>query len=79
MFMEKASMVKTEFKCRCKRRLVFMEQNNIILFGCPRCDCYLVILPWQVRDFKRNGFFDWRGFMKYVYSTYLDARDSVCQ
>jgi hypothetical protein len=72
--------VKTTFRCsRCRKRLVIVERGNVTLFGCPRCDCYVVLLPWQLREFRRGNFFNWRGLMKYAYNVYLDARDSVCQ
>jgi len=74
--------IKTTFRCKhCKTRLVIVEdrRNNVLMFGCQKCDCYLIIPEWRMNEFKRKKFFDWQGFMKYAYNTYLDARDSVCQ
>jgi len=79
--MEKAKTVKTEFKCKCKTRLVIVEdrRHNVLMFGCPRCGCYLVIPEWRIREYVNRNFIDWRGLMKYAYKGYLDARDAVCQ
>lgn len=74
--------VKMAFRCsRCRGHLAIVEdkRDNVALFGCPRCDCYLVLLPWHLREFRRRSFFDWKGLMEYIYKTYLDARDSVCK
>ncbi len=80
--MEKAEMIKTTFMCRhCKSRLVITEDrhNKVLIFGCPKCDCYLIIPEWRLKEFKHKGFFDWKGFMRYAYNTYLEARDLVCE
>ncbi len=74
--------IKTAFRCNhCRSRLIIAEnkRDNVTLFGCPKCDCYVVLLPWQLQEFRRSDFFDWSSLMKYVYNVYLEARDSVCQ
>jgi ssDNA-binding Zn-finger/Zn-ribbon topoisomerase 1 len=81
--MEKAkTKVKTTFRCnRCSNNLVIVEDkhNNVTFFGCPKCDCYIIVLPWQVKEFRRRRYFNWKGFMKYIYRSYVDARESVCK
>jgi hypothetical protein len=80
--MEKTENVETSFKCsRCHNSLVILEdkRDNVTLFGCLKCDCYVVLLPWHLKEFKRGKFFNWKGLMRYIYRTYLDARDLVCQ
>jgi len=79
--MEKAKTVKTTFKCGCKTRLVIVEdrRNNVLMFGCPRCDCYLVIPEWRMREYIRRNFIDWKGLMKHAYKSYLDAHDAICR
>jgi phage FluMu protein Com len=79
--MEKAkNVIETTFRCmRCKKNLVITEKQGVTFFGCPRCDCYVIVLQWQIREFRHKGHFNWRGFMKYLYRSYLDAREFICK
>jgi len=78
--MEKAKdAFKTEYRCRCGNPLAIVEDKQTTLFGCDRCDCYIILLPWQLREFRRKNYFDWKGLMKYAYNTYLEARRFVCK
>ena len=78
--MGKVKNVVTTFRCSyCGDRLILMEKHGVLFFGCPRCDCYLIIPQWRLKEFKYGNFFNWKGLMKYAYNTYLDARESVCR
>ena len=82
MEIAKTSAIKTTFRCNhCSSRLVIIEdkRNNVAFFGCPKCDCYIVIPPWRLKEFKHRSFFNWKAFMEHMYRSYIDARDSVCQ
>ncbi len=74
--------IKTTFQChRCDNHLVLIEdkRNDVMFFGCPRCDCYVIVPSWRLKEFKHGNYFNWRKLMKYAYHTYLEARDMVCQ
>jgi len=80
MEIAETNVIKTTFQCpRCGRNLIITEKKGITFFGCTKCDCYIIVQPWQVREFKRGGYFNWRDFMKYIYRSYINARDYVCK
>jgi len=79
--MEKAKVViKTSYRCpRCSKNLVIVEDRGVAFFGCVKCDCYLIVQRWQIREFKRKRYFDWRGLMEYLFSSYVDLRKTTCK
>jgi DNA-directed RNA polymerase subunit RPC12/RpoP len=78
--MKKVNAVKTTFRCKhCGGRLILMEKHGVLFFGCLRCDCYVIIPEWRLKEFKYGNLFNWKALMEYAYDTYIDVRESVCQ
>jgi hypothetical protein len=69
----------TSFRCICKKRLVLKEVRklNVMMFGCDKCQCYVVVTPDRLKEYVSNKF-NWRRFMKDLYASYLEARRFIC-
>jgi len=79
ILMGKVNKTKTTFRCKCGSRLIIMEKHGALYFGCPRCDCYVVIPQWRLKEFEHGNLFNWKALMEYAYDTYIDVRAAVCR
>jgi hypothetical protein len=71
--------VVTEFRCLCGRKLVLKEVSNVLMFGCPRCSCYVIVTESKTRPYYYSGMFNWRKLMKDLYDSYIEARRYICE
>jgi hypothetical protein len=71
----------TTFRCICRKRLVLKEVQrlNIMLFGCNKCQCFLIITPNRLKEYVYLRRFSWQRFMKDLYASYLEARKYICK
>jgi len=71
----------TTFRCICRKRLVLKEVRrlNVMMFGCDRCQCYVVVTPSRLREYVYLHSFSWKRFVKDLYASYLEARRFVCR
>ena len=49
-----------------------------VMFGCPRCQCYVIVTENKVREYFYGSVFSWRRLMKDLYNTYTSAKRHVC-
>jgi len=69
----------TAFRCICRKRLVLKEVRiNIMMFGCSRCQCYIIVAPNRLKEYIYLHRLNWRRFMKDLYASYLEARRFIC-
>ncbi len=72
--------INTTFRCPfCRKRLVIEETKGVMMFGCPRCQCYVVVTRNRLKEYVYLGKFNWRRFIKDLYATYVEARRYVCE
>jgi len=74
---QETAKIATTFRCTtCRKRLVLEEVRglNIMMFGCDRCQCYVIVTPNRFREYIYHGFISWKRFMKDLYASYLEAR-----
>ncbi len=70
--------VVTNFRCPfCKKRLVIKEKG-VVMFGCPRCDCYVIVTKDKIKPYIYDNMFNWKKMMKELYDAYLEAREYIC-
>jgi hypothetical protein len=76
-----ASKIATTFRCICKRKLILEEVRglNIMMFGCDKCQCYVVVTPSKLREYVYSNRFSWQRFMRDLYTSYLEARRFICK
>jgi DNA-directed RNA polymerase subunit RPC12/RpoP len=71
--------VKTTFKClHCSRKLVIEETMGVMMFGCPRCQCYVIVTENRVKEYVYGSMFSWKRLMKDLYNAYKTARQHIC-
>ncbi len=74
--------VTTTFRCLCGKRVVIREKlvrkANVVMFGCKKCQCYVILTEDRLREYFSSDEFDWRKLMKDLYDTYLEAYEYVC-
>jgi len=74
--------VVTTYRCKCGDRLVLRnlvrKGVNVLLFGCDRCQCHVVITDSHLRTHLYGNFFNWKKFLKNAYRTYVEARSGIC-
>ncbi len=72
--------VVTNFRCPfCKKRLVIEEMQNVLMFGCPKCQCYVIVTENRLKEYVYLGRFSWRRFMKDLFVAYIEARRYICE
>jgi len=71
--------IATTFRCICRKRLVLKERKNIMLFGCNKCQCFVIITPNRLKEYVYLRRFNWQRFMKDLYASYLEARKYICK
>ncbi|MFZ8808417.1 MAG: hypothetical protein ACO2PN_09970 [Pyrobaculum sp.] len=70
--------LKTTFRCTCGKRLVLLEEVGTAMFGCERCQCYVIVTNSRIKQYRYSGMFNWRRFMKDLYNSYIEAHRYVC-
>ncbi len=68
----------TTFRCPfCRKRLVIKEKD-VLMFGCPKCQCYVIATENRLKEYIYLDKFDWRRFIKDLYAAYIEARRYIC-
>jgi hypothetical protein len=79
--MDSKTRIATTFRCpSCRRRLVFEDVGgvNAVFFGCPRCECYVIVTNSRVKLYSYGNMFSWKRFMSDLYAAYIEARKYIC-
>jgi hypothetical protein len=78
---ETALQIGTTFRCLCRSRLVLKElkeTKGVALFGCERCQCYVVVTKNRIKEYIYLSNFNWKRMMADLYKAYLEAHRYIC-
>jgi hypothetical protein len=75
--------VATTFECLCGERLILREKRVsgkrfVVMFGCRKCRCYVVLTEDRVREYFSSDELAWSKLMKDLYDKYLEAKSYIC-
>lgn len=67
--------IETFYKCHiCGSKLVLIEQNNEILFGCDKCGYYIRVTKREIyRELKRGKRINFPKVLKELYELYKET------